>query len=409
MTYDIIERLSNVLLHDMVELKDIPPDLFERLGENLKREEVEKQHNHTIWKDAAGRWHTYIDTSNSKRGIRHISRSSRKDILDELIEYYRVRDDTVLNTYNNWIQFKREYERIKEQSLTRYDNDYKRFFDGTDFEKLPIENVTENQIRKFIIQSIKDKNLTSKSFAGLRLLLNGIFKYAKYEGKTTISISTFFADLDVHGMFQSPPKKTEAYSEIEIKKIIKECQKKGDAIALTIALDMQTGARIGETTACRWVDVSFKHCTLSISSTAISYKDPVTKKRVHKIQDVPKSEAGDRVIFLTDAAVKTLKKLYLITGQNEFICSDPEDGHRIESNTLRKRLEKICEKIDVKYRGTHAARRTMGTKLLNSGMPDDFVRKQMGHSDIETTRKYYNRDRTDSKTARKQLNEIINY
>lgn len=383
--------------------------LTERISEEMRREAIVKRHNHTIWQDKSGRWNTYIDDAGSKRGYKKTTRNSRKDILDELIYHYKVKLETVEFIKEQWIQYKRENERIKEQSLMRYENDYNRFFSGTKFEQIPISEVTESQIRTFIVQNIKEKKLTAKTYAGLRLLINGIFKFAKQEGKTKISISNFFADLDVHGMCQPPARPQEAYSEFEIKKIIKECEKCGDVIALCIILDFQIGARISETVACRWSDVNFKHATLSINGTAVTYKDPITKKRIHRIQDMPKTFAGERVVFLTDSAVETLHKLYKLTGNNEFICSDVNDGHIIESNTLRKRLEKVCNKIGVEYRATHAARRTMGTMLLNSDMPEDLVRKQMGHSDIATTRKYYNRDRTEPDVARSQLNRIINY
>ena len=383
--------------------------LTERIGEEMRREAIAKKHNHRIWQEKSGRWNTYVDDAESKRGYKKISRVSRRDILNELLIYYKAEYETVKDIKDQWIEYKREYERIKEQSLTRYETDYKRFFAGTELEQTPIKEVTESQLRKFIVQKISDEKLTAKSFAGLRLLINGIFKFAKQDGKTMISISNFFADLDVHGMFQPPARKTEAYSEFEIKKIIKECDKYGDVIALCLKLDFQIGARISETVACRWSDVSFKHSTLSINGTMVVYKDPKTSKRVHRIQDVPKTAAGERVLFLTDSAVETLHKLYKLTGHNEFICSNIKNGRIIESNTLRKRLEKICESCNIKYRATHAARRTMGTMLLNSEMPDDFVRKQMGHTDIATTRKYYNYDRTEPDVARSQLNRIINY
>ena len=87
---------------------------------------------------------------------------------------------------DKWISFKRENTRVKEQTLTKYANEYKRFFSGTDFERMPVAEVKESHIRDFIVWNIKEKNLTAKAFAGLRTLLNGIFKHAKQEEKTSI-------------------------------------------------------------------------------------------------------------------------------------------------------------------------------------------------------------------------------
>ena len=403
-----IHTLTDLLVRDTVFIEDLEI-LQERILYMKKGEEALKQHNHNIWQGEDGYWRTYIDDPERERGLKLVKRKSKKDLHFYLTEYYTIKLVTVKTMMDKWISFKRENTRVKEQTLTKYANEYKRFFSGTDFERMPVAEVKESHIRDFIVWNIKEKNLTAKAFAGLRTLLNGIFKHAKQEEKTSISISTFFADLDLNSMYCPPAQRTEAYSEFEIRKIIKGCEEKGDAIGLSVVLDFQMGARIGETAVCRWEDVNFKHATIHIHGTEVSYKDPKTGKRVRCIQDSPKTEAGNRIILLTDTAVRTLHKLYELTGHNEFICSDPTDGHRYQTGRLRKRLKDVCEKAGVKYRGTHSARRTMGTTLLNSGLPDDLVRKQMGHTDIETTRKYYNRDRTDPDVARKQLNQIINY
>lgn len=401
------------MLTDAAEYGTFPSENLEilqrRISEMKKGEAVLKQHNHKVWQGEDKVWYTYIDDQDSARGYRRVKRKHKKELVDALVQHYTLKLQTVKHMKDKWIEFKRENTRVKEQTLTKYENEYKRFFAGTEFEKMPIAEIKESDIRDFIVWNIKEKDLTAKAFAGLRTLLNGIFKHAKQEEKTSISISTFFADLDLNSMYRPPAQRTEAYSEFEIRKIIKGCEEKGDAISLGVVLDFQMGARIGETAVCRWEDVSFKHATIHIHGTEVCYKDPKTGQRIRCIQDSPKTEAGNRIILLTDAAVNTLHKLYELTGHNEFICSDPKDGHRYQTGRLRKRLKDVCEKVGVKYRATHSARRTMGTTLLNSGLPDDLVRKQMGHTDIETTRKYYNRDRTDPETARKRINEIVNY
>jgi len=37
----------------------------------------------------------------------------------------------------------------------------------------------------------------------------------------------------------------------------------------------------------------------------------------------------------------------------------------------------------------HKIRKTYGTTLIDGGADEAFIKTQMGHSDIETTRKYY--------------------
>lgn len=49
----------------------------------------------------------------------------------------------------------------------------------------------------FIRETIRNKGLSNKSFSGLRLLIIGIFIYAKKRKYTEISITQFFEDLDL--------------------------------------------------------------------------------------------------------------------------------------------------------------------------------------------------------------------
>ena len=49
----------------------------------------------------------------------------------------------------------------------------------------------------FIRETIRRKGLSNKAYGGLRLLIIGIFKYAKKKKLTEISITQFMGDLDL--------------------------------------------------------------------------------------------------------------------------------------------------------------------------------------------------------------------
>lgn len=65
------------------------------------------------------------------------------------------------------------------------------------------------------------------------------------------------------------------------------------------------------------------------------------------------------------------------------------EGIRIRGNKFNKRLTSICKKLNIPHRTMHKIRKTYRTMLLDSGMDESFTAEQMGHADVETTRKFY--------------------
>ena len=55
----------------------------------------------------------------------------------------------------------------------------------------------------------------------------------------------------------------------------------------------------------------------------------------------------------------------------------------------------------------HKARTTYGTKLIEAKVPDSVIIDQMGHSDIETTRRYYYKLNKSDKEIAKAINEAL--
>ena len=148
--------------------------------------------------------------------------------------------------------------------------------------------------------------LTRKAYSGLVTLLNGIFKYGKKLGYTSISISTFIKDLYLP------------------KNIFKK-----------------------------------------------NFKDK--KKEVFMEDEIP-----------------------VIVGY-------------LRENTYNKRLNLICDKLNLAHRTTHKIRKTYGTTLLDNEVTDSFVAEQMGHTDVSTTRKLYYYSNKNYQTKIHQISEAIDF
>ena len=82
--------------------------------------------------------------------------------------------------------------------MIRWQNtSYKRFFIKNDhaFCRIPVSQITENNLREYIKDTIVRYRLTRKAFKQLHILLAGTLRYAKEEGYTDFSAGAFFFDL----------------------------------------------------------------------------------------------------------------------------------------------------------------------------------------------------------------------
>ena len=50
-------------------------------------------------------------------------------------------------------------ETLSNNSIVKYNSDFKRFFEGTDFFKKPIESINQEDIEMFIVKTVKQKKV----------------------------------------------------------------------------------------------------------------------------------------------------------------------------------------------------------------------------------------------------------
>ena len=91
--------------------------------------------------------------------------------------------------------------------------------------------------------------------------------------------------------------------------------------------------------------------------------------------------------------------------KSEFVMA--RDGVRINKTAFNRYLEKACRKCGIPPRTMHKIRRTYGTTLIDNNVEDSLIMSQMGHTDIQTTRKYYYFANKDDDYKRKQIDSSI--
>lgn len=380
--------------------------------ENMERKELLEKHPYAITvteKDGKEIYSTYLPNENGTRLFRR--RNTRKEIEDLLVKFYKEKQERIyLSTvYYEWIEKKLEFEDIKQETYDRYNDDFERFFVNYSHSitKKQFKYITEEDLEDYIKSVIRDLRLTRKAYENCRTLIRGIFKLAKKRNYTNISISRFFGDLELSRNIFKPKivdKKKEVFSEEEIVLVTNYLNEHPDIYNLGILLTFRTGLRVGELSSLKPSDI--KGNIIQVQRTEVKYRDE-NKKWKLCVRENAKTEAGNRDLFVPNSVKPIIEKIISLNPNGEYLFEN--HGKRIRGNTFNKRLSLICDKLEIPRRSMHKIRKTYGTTLIDNKVDDGFIKDQMGHSDISTTRKlYYFSNKTDQSKLR-QIEKAISF
>lgn len=379
------ELLNYAVENGIVSISDIQKKI-----EMNERNRYISNHKYSVWQGNDGKFYTYLPDEKSQRGKRLIKRRSEQSLNDEIVRFYKERENEpyIETVYQEWVSQKLEYGEIEKQTKDRYDNDFKRFFKCSHISEIKFRFITEDDLEHFIRLTIHEKNLSSKAWGNLRTLINGIFKYGRKKGYTNISITSFMGDLDLSSkvfkkVILSP--REQVFTKNEERMIASTIKKEETSLlGLGVLLAFQTGLRSGELSALTWDDI--QEDSISITKTEVRYKNEIGKN-VHAIRNIPKTPAGYRCVFLTNEAKHIINQIKELNPNEDYIFV--KDGKRIKGYLFTRKLYRICNKLGLQPRSLHKARKTYATKLIDASVPDSMIENQMGHEDIETTKRYY--------------------
>ena len=142
-----------------------------------------------------------------------------------------------------------------------------------------------------------------------------------------------------------------------------------------------TGLRPEEWSALQWRDINRDARRCAVHRTYAS----------GELRTEGKREASLRTVLLADLALEALDQLPQPLRPDQLVFPATEGGHITLSNWRRRVWYPALERADVERRPLYQMRHTFATLALAAGMPIDFVSRQLGHTDIRTTLRFYAR------------------
>ncbi len=375
-------------------------NIQEQVDMKQRREYLEK-HPYDIWQGNDNRYYVYLPDKDNNRILK--SRKSKKEIEDCIIKYWKqeMENPTVFDIYNEWINGKLEREEITITTKNRYDRQYQEAM--SDFGKKRIKSIDEYDIECFVLKAIHDHNMTAKGFSNLRTIIFGIFRLAKKKKLVSYSIKSVISDIEIsRKLFRKNRKKDYEliFMDKELNDIFNYFSNKSmDLKDLGVALLFFVGLRPGELSALKWVDV--QENILKIHRTEIRYQNE-NGEYVYEVRDYPKTEAGIRNVVMPSKCMDIIDRIRLLNPDGEYVFETA--GTRIRTYFFDDRIRLVCRTVGINERSLNKIRKTYASILIDNNVDESLIISQMGHTDIQTTKDYYYKNRK----SIKQKEEIIN-
>ena len=373
-----------------------------------KKKKFLEAHPYAIWQSKDGKyWYTTLPDKSKSRGIRQIRRNSKLELELSIIEYWEAESEKkpIEDVFNEWNERKFELQKISPGTHLRNQQIFNKHFG--DIANLDICVTCAEYFADFLEEQIPLYSMTSKAFSNLKGVCKGFLKWARKKKYIDYTADDVMALLDVSDRtFRKIVREDEeeVYSEEEMEKIINYIIENQDIRNLGVLFLFVTGLRVGELVALKHSD--FRNNTVRIRRTETKIPREFGGAD-YIIKEFPKTSAGVRTVIIP-TEYQWLVDILSTGVPDDFVFVDDE-GERLTTNAIRRRLHLICEKNDILPKSPHKIRKTYGSILLDNIIDKRFIMSQMGHSDISCTEGHYHRNRKNEDEKTEIMNNIPDF
>ena len=391
----IENNINNFDLQKAIEFGIIDVSYVQEKIKMEEKKEILEKHPYKIWKGKDEKWYTYLPDKERGRILK--KRTTQIALENDIIEYWKkeIENPTIEEVFNEWNDRKLELKKISSATHLRNCQIFNRHYN--ELKKQRIKSISSENDQDFLEKQIPKYDLTAKAFSNLKSITRGFLKRAKKRKLITFNIEEALQEIDVSEIdFKKNIKNDyeEVFNDDEYSIIIKYLMNNLDSKNIGILLMFATGIRVGELVALK--HEVFNENTFKIQRTETRFCG-ADGKYVYEIKESPKTEAGVRTVIIPNDYIWLCSKIKALNPFGEYIFVN-DKRERITTNCIRRRLERICNKLNIYKKSPHKIRKTYGSILLDNKIDRQIILSQMGHTNIICTETHYHRNRKNIKT-----------
>ena len=378
---------------------------------NLK-ELVNELHKNKITppRDNFKYWSTNLPTVKGDPIRGKVTGKTEEEVYQKLAKFYGIHiideNATIQNLFYAWYNTAVE-DGMEQQTFERCEYTFEKYYVKTGWCNRKIKNMSMQEWKYFIENTVRDKippirneKITKKEYGRLKDITSSIISQARADGLVDYEWGSIKGGrtgiLGIiqlgKGAFAPDEEKDDVYQPDEMAKIIEYCKTQDNPKAKVLITVAITGLRVGEVCALTHKDIDVTNAKISVHST-----ETKSKKYGIRVEGHTKTKAGTRDIKVRDCHKPFLADLYFQSSNQPYVFMHTKKNKqgvkgRIRTQDVRRYLVDVCNAIGITYKKTHAIRKYYGSEMKKSGVPDEIRKVQLGHTQISTTEKYYDRD-----------------
>lgn len=358
-----------------------------------EKRKIIEQHRYKIWEGKDGKWRTYLPEINNDRRL--VKRNTRESIEDAIVAFYKGKEAnsriiTFEDAYFKWRTYQEQL--VGSNTITKYESDYRRYFENVEFCKQNIEAIGEDEVKLFICRTVKEKKLCKEACKTLFSYLNRTFYRAVRSGMIQKNPMDDLGAKDFYRYCTERKRTADTLlvSDTEMVELYERFyndheKKSGYIPTYAVELASLTGMRVGEISGLTWDKIKDSYIIVNQSE---KYD---RRKKTYFIDDT--KNVKERIIPLTEEIRDLLERVRKAEMENGYLCEwvfADEDG-RIHAPVISSCSKNKCRQLKITEKGIHAYRRTVNSKMRCAGVPVTVAASLLGHSEAVNV-KYYTFD-----------------
>ncbi len=357
-----------------------------------KRKEQLEQHKYHIWCGEDGKWRTYLP--DSERGRKLLKRKTQKDIEDAVAKFYREQDENAVTSFRNmYYRWRSVQDRLVcDNTITKYDTEYKRYFENAAFADKDIASITEEHIKVFICETVKNKKLCKKACKTLFGYVSRVMESARINHIIADNPMEYMKAKDFYKYCTEikRPVGDRIITDEDMEKLygqFRDDYARKPSYIPTYAVEFAslTGMRVAEISALRWANIKDSYILVDAS-------EKYNRKTQEYYIDSTKN-GKERIFPVTKEIQNLLERIKKVQLQYGFICEwvFADKNGRIHAPVISSCSKNKCRQIGISDKGIHAYRRTVNSKMRCGGVSATVAAALLGHS-ADVNNQYYTFD-----------------
>lgn len=400
--FNFEEAFKYCLESGMIDIKN----LHEQLA-IAKRLEYLNKHKWAISQGKDGYWRSYIPDAVKSRKM--IKKSSKKDVEDAVVEYYKLTEQNLLENENycfkirfeEWVRYQKSCERT-DNTIYKYQTDYNRFFRNRKIEKLDIRQINEAIIMSSLKEVLLEKEIPYRALKTALKYLDNVFEKS-IRDKLIEQNPCRYVELQYLKKYCTSKSdniaKKRTISADERDKIMKKIKNSSNPAKFAVEFAFCTGMRVGELAALKWSDIDYEKREICICRSEkynrLTGEFFFSTTKNDKIRHIPLTVAMQDILRRT-------KKWALKAGCLGTFVFMNQNGN-IHGRVISDWLRNTTTTKDFEHAASiHGIRRTFNSIMREDGVSAETAASLLGH-----TADVNNNNYTYSMSEMKKKEEIL--